>query len=97
MIKRAPEANGFWAVEVERDGRYEFILRQQPAEANFAIQAATAKLSVGGASETRPVPAGASGVTFTVDLKAGRTRLETLFTGSGKSRGAFFVYARRLG
>lgn len=95
MIRNAPQANGFWAVEVERDGRYEFTLRQQPAEANFAIEAENAKLSIGGVSETKAVPAGATSVTFKVNLKAGQTRMQTWFTGAGKSRGAFFVDVRR--
>jgi len=94
MIRKAPEANGFWAVEIERDGRYEFTLRQQPAEANFPIQAKTARLQIGGVDESLPVPGGAAGVTFQVRLKAGKTRLETWLSDGQKSRGAFFVDVR---
>jgi len=96
-IRSAPAANGFWAIDVERDGTYEFTLRQQPTEADFPIQATEARLEIGNVDISKPVEPGATGVTFTVDLKAGKTRMQTHLTDakSGKSRGAFFVYVRR--
>ena len=92
-------ANGFWAVEVARAGRYEFTLRQQPIEAGFPIQATEARLKIGDADETKPVPKDATGVTFEAALQPGQTRLETWLTdkASGKARGAYFVYVRYLG
>ncbi|MEE8452492.1 MAG: arylsulfatase [Thermoguttaceae bacterium] len=97
QVRSAPFANGFWAIDVARDGTYEFTLRQQPTPANFPIQATEAQLKIGGVELSKPIEDGATGVTLTAELKAGQTRMETSFTdANGKSRGAFFVYVRRL-
>jgi arylsulfatase A-like enzyme len=97
-VRQEVVANGFWAVEVTRAGTYEVTLRQQPAASKFPIRAQTARLSVGGVEVRRPVPAGATAVTFAVRLKAGKTRLQTWLTDKGgTSRGAYFVEVRYLG
>lgn len=91
-------SNGFWAVEVEQSGKYEFTLRQQDEVAKFAIQANLARLKIGGVDLKKPIDKGSPEVTFQVELKAGRTKLETWFTNAaGKSRGAYFVYVKYLG
>jgi len=92
-------ANGFWAVEVARAGRYAITLRQMPAEANAPIQGTEAWLKLGDAEATRPIPKGATGVTFELDLKPCKGKLETRFTdaATGKSRGAYFAYVRYVG
>jgi len=97
-IRRAPWVNGFWAVEIARPGRYRFTLRQQPTEANFPIQGDEARLKIADADVSAPIPKGATGVDIEVELKPGKTRLQTWFTekAKGKSRGAFFVYVQRL-
>jgi hypothetical protein len=95
MVKKGIEANGFWAVEVARAGKYEITLRQQPAVAKFAIQAQTARLTVGKVDANQQVAAGATSVTFQVRLEAGSTRLQTwLAQKNGVSRGAYFVEVR---
>ena len=90
--------NGFWAVEVSRAGRYQVTLRQMPAEANFSIQATEARFKLGQIDETKPIPKGATAVTFDVALKPGKTRLQTWLTDKpkGKSRGAYFVYVKYM-
>jgi hypothetical protein len=96
MIRQAPEGNGFWAVEVSRPGRYEFTLRQQPTEANFPIQATEARVTIQKVDQSKPVPKGATAVTFQVELAAGKARLQTFFTGAKGARGAYYVYIRRV-
>jgi arylsulfatase A-like enzyme len=93
MVRKEVKANGFWALEVARAGKYEFTLRQQPAEANFAIRAKTARLKIGDIEQTKPVPSGATGVTFQVELKPGKTRLQTWL---GEDHGAYYVEGKRL-
>lgn len=84
--------NGFWAVEVQRTGTYEITLRERPAWANHPIHAATARLKVGQLSQAKPISEGVTGVTFVVDLKAGKTQLQTwLAELDGHERGAYFV------
>lgn len=103
----APTANGFWAVEVARTGKYEFALRRWPVEVDKpinaaipggrAISATEARLKIGEVDFTQPVPKDASAVTFRVQLKEGKTRLETWFADEkGESRGAYYVYVKRL-
>jgi len=44
-IREAPLVNGFWPVEVERDGLYEFRLRRWPEEVNKPITASLPELT----------------------------------------------------
>jgi hypothetical protein len=88
-------ANGFWAIDVARAGKYEVTLRQQPAVAKFVIPATTARLKVGEIDETRAILEGSTSVTFPVKLPAGKTRLQTWLTEKdGTTRGAYFVEMR---
>jgi arylsulfatase A-like enzyme len=106
-ILKGEQANGFWAVEVPQAGEYEFALRRWPRELDQpinaaipggqAIQASTARLTVGEIDLTGPVVAGAKEVVFRTPLKPGKMKLQTWLTAEdGTSRGAYFVYVRRL-
>ncbi len=109
QVKGGPDRNGFWAIEVARDGRYEIELRRWPKEVNQPITArfeggratpAThARLLVGNADQRQVVTPDMVGVTFTVHLKAGPTCLVTWFIDekSNMSRGAYYVYVKRTG
>jgi len=89
--------NGFWAVDVLRPGEYEFELRRWPEQVDGPIEAIKARLRIGDVDVSQPVPAGATKTTFTLPLQLGKTRLETwLTTPEGKTRGAYFVYVRRV-
>ena len=61
-----------------------------------AIRATEARLKIAGVDETKPIEKGAAKVTFTVRLPAGKTKLQTWFTDGGESRGAYYVYVKRL-
>jgi hypothetical protein len=106
-VRSGMQANGFWAVEVERDGTYQFELRRWPKDLDAginekipggkAITATKARLKISDIDKTMPVPGDAHAVTFQVKLKAGKTRLHTWFDDDkGASRGAYYVYAKRL-
>jgi arylsulfatase A-like enzyme len=106
-VRSGSKANGFWAVEVERDGTYEFALRRWPVEVNKpinaaigggkAISATRARIKIADVDQSRPIGPDATEVRFRVKLKAGRTRLETWFTDDkGTSRGAYYAYVKRL-
>jgi arylsulfatase A-like enzyme len=97
MIKRSPKANGFWAVEVMQDGKYEITLRGRPQQVGYVLKATRAKLKIGETMIEQPVTKGSTAVTFAVDLKAGKAKLQTwLIEPGGAQRGAFFVDVRRL-
>jgi len=107
-VRTGVVANGFWAVEIARDGTYEFALRRWPEEVDApitaaipggkAIAATTARLKIGDVDLTQPIPEDAAAVTFRVELKTGKTKLQTWLVDdeSGQSRGAYYVYVRRL-
>jgi arylsulfatase A-like enzyme len=135
-VRNGMQANGFWAVEIERDGTYQFELRRWPKELDAPINAAVpggpvlrprvflsktrARATEGGKAisatstrlkivpvsafaestgvdMTKPVSGDAHAVTFEVELKAGKGRLQTWFIDDkGESRGAYYVYVKRL-
>jgi arylsulfatase A-like enzyme len=106
-VRSASLANGFWAVEVARDGTYEFALRRWPIEVDEPINAAipggkaisaiTARLKIADVDVSIPVSKDARAAVFQVSLKAGKTTLQTwLIDNDGTSRGAYYVYVKRL-
>ncbi len=107
LVRQGMEANGFWAVEVARDGTYEFELRRWPVEAGKPINAAVengkavrvaeARLKIGDHDVRRPVGNDDVAAAFRVRLSAGKARLQTWLTDEkGTSRGAYYVYVKRL-
>ena len=97
-IRKVIDSNGYWMVEFERSGTYEFTLRQAPAEAGVPIQASVASVSVGNGEVSAEIPEGAMSVAVTMDVEAGRKRMMTRFAdaSTGRERGAYFVDVRRL-
>ncbi len=96
-VRSNPKANGFWAVEVVQAGTYEFTLRGQPAVARYALNEGTARVKVGELEATAPITAGQTSVTVTMQLKAGKTKLQTWLAEEGRGeRGAFFVDVKRV-
>ena len=106
-ILKGEEANGFWAVEVAQAGEYEFSLRRWPREVDQAIratipggraiQATKARLTIGEIDLAAPVAEEAKEVIFRTPLKPGEAKLQTWLTAEdGTSRGAYFLYVRRI-
>jgi len=106
-IRQGMEANGVWAVEVARSGRYQISLRRWPTEVDRpitaaipggqAIQATKARLKIADVDVSQPIASGATAATFQLSLQAGKTRMQTWFTDEqGASRGAYYVYVKRL-
>ena len=89
--------NGYWALDVVRGGRYEIELRRWPRPSRLGIDATRARLEIGGLEREMSTSPYDAGATFQVELAAGPTTLETWLTASsGKTRGAYFVYVRRV-
>ena len=105
QIREGVRADGFWAVEVARDGTYEIALRRWPKELNRPITkvvsihkydpefnpitATDARLKIAKVDVSKPIPPGAVDVKFQVRLKAGKTRLQAWFI-NGLGVGATF-------
>lgn len=95
QVAKDPEANGWWAVEVVRDGRYEMTLRLRPEHVGYPLPPGAARVRIGETEASRAVPDGATQVTIGLDLKSGPAKLQTWLEGEdGTSRGAFFVEVR---
>jgi hypothetical protein len=106
-ILKGMEANGYWAVEVAQAGEYEFSLRRWPVELDApmnapvpggqAVSVTGARLLIGEVDLERAVVEDAKEATFRVPLKPGKTKLQTwLAAGDGASRGAYYVYVKRI-
>jgi arylsulfatase A-like enzyme len=97
-VRNGHIGNGYWAVEVMRAGKYEIELRRWPDHVDGPLEATEARLKIAQFDLSQPVGAEATKATFSVDLQPGKTRLQTWLTmPNGKSRGAYFVYIRRVG
>lgn len=97
QVARDPLQNGQWAVNVTRDGEYEFILRMRPAEVAYPIPAGTARLQIGDTELSAPIAEGAHSIKLKTHLPAGPAMLQTwLQTTDGKSRGAYYVDVRLI-
>jgi arylsulfatase B len=61
-----------------------------------AIDADAARIRIGGVEREKPVPDGATSVTFRVDLDAGDADLLTWFESESETRGAYFASVGRV-
>ena len=110
QVKAGLVANGTWAIDVVKAGKYEITLARWPIELGVpinskvadgkAIVATKARLLAGPGELTKSIPDDAVSVKFEVELVAGKQRLQTwLIDDSGEKaveRGAYFVYLKRL-
>jgi len=108
MIRNGMRANGWWDVEIEREGMYRFELRRWPAEldkpivaavpGSKAIPARRARISIDGMERMAAVEADQPAAAFEMPLKPARCRLQTWFFDEGGNElcGAYYVYVRRL-
>jgi arylsulfatase A-like enzyme len=97
-VAQDPYANGVWAVAVERPGKYEFTLRMRPEYVSHPLPACTARVKLGDATAEVAVAKDAPAAVVVLELKPTKhAMLQTwLEESDGKSRGAFYVTARRV-
>ncbi len=95
QVQRGQRCDGFWAVEIERDGTYEFVLRRWPREVDKPItetvpihkggpdhekiEATDARLKISDVDVTQKILPDAKEVIFTLKLKKGKTRAQAWF------------------
>jgi arylsulfatase A-like enzyme len=96
MGRTEPNGSGHYEVEVARSGRYEITFRFGPAGAQGlpVMKAGKAFLSLGDVTAAKEIEEGATSVTFHMNLKAGRFRLDPLLIGQrsdGHAVSPFFV------
>jgi hypothetical protein len=97
-IRSGPFVNGYWTVTVVEEGDYEFTLRRWPEEQPGPLEATLARVKIGTVDVSEATAADAESVTLKAKLGKGRTRLQTWLTNetTGKTRGAYFVYVKRI-
>ena len=97
-IRKLPKITAPWLVDVKREGRYRFTLRQWPAEANKPVLAVRAKIEIAGQEQAGPVTSGSQKIVVEMDLPKGPAELITyLFDDQGKAGGAYFTDVEWLG
>lgn len=98
QVRREPNINGVWEVEIAEPGRYEFSLRMRPPGVDFPLSEGTARIVVGEIEQTEPIEKGSSEVVIgDIELPAGPTELQTwLPTSEGGTRGAYYIEVLRL-
>jgi len=108
-VKRNQRCDGFWTIEVAREGTYEFGVRRWPKESDIAIRDVPegtkafkpthARLKVGDYDATLPIRDGDKAAVFSVRLAPQRTRLQAWLINdieNGEVNGAFYVDVHRL-
>ena len=96
QVERGMIGNGFWAVNVEAAGPYQFELRRWPAHMDSSLEATQARIQVGDQVLSQAVSADQAAAEFRIDLDAGPTTVQTWLTlDDGQERGAYFVYVSR--
>jgi arylsulfatase A-like enzyme len=97
QVREGQPGNGFWAVEVQQPGEYEFELRRWPAHVDSPIEATRARLQIGDLELEKELSPNETKATFRARLEPGPTQIQTWLTSSdGKTQGAYFVYVERL-
>ena len=93
QVERGMIGNGYWAVDIEQTGTYNFELRRWPAHMDSTLEATRARIRIGDQELTQEVTEGQTAALFTLDLEAGPTTVQTWLTlPDGQERGAYFVY-----
>ncbi|HUG52267.1 MAG TPA: arylsulfatase [Vicinamibacteria bacterium] len=97
QVNSGHPGNGHWALDVVRGGQYEIELRRWPRPSHLGIDARRARLRVGEQELEKTLSPYDPSATFRVTLGPGPTTLQSWLTGRrGESRGAYFVYVRRV-
>ena len=97
QIIRGVTGNGYWAVNIERAGTYEFELRRWPRHLDQSLESVEASIKVGEQTMEQVVFSDQTAAVFTMALEAGPTTVQTwLRSSDDQVRGAYFVYVERM-
>ena len=90
--------NGFWAVDVQRSGRYEIRIARYPEDAEAPAEANQARIQIGNIEKTAELNSKDIAATFQVDLKKGPALLKTWMRDAqtGQERGAYHIKVTKL-
>ncbi len=98
MIKKEMGENGFWAVEFDKKGSYEFELRRFPRESGLNIPAKYTgiNLKIDDKTYTKKIESDASQVNFSLNINKGYSSIRAeLIDTTGKTKEASYVYVKK--
>lgn len=106
-VKKGQRFHGFWKLEVDSPGVYQFDLRRWPVESGLLFSDVPhkgkkvvykkASLKLGDFSESKPVDMNSDRVRFEVELGRGPLDMDATFlTDSGEITSAYFVDVKKL-
>jgi hypothetical protein len=97
QLNNNPQVNGWWAVDIEKAGKYRITLRERPAPVKHKLTAAKATVRCSDVQREVEVPKDVDEVAIEMELPRGQTKLQTTLTdAAGKSHGAYFVTVERV-
>lgn len=90
--------NGFWALDAQREGLYEFRISRYPRDLEKPIGAVEARIKVGDTTLSTSLDPNDTHATFKVNLAKGPAILQTWLTDekTKNQRGAYYIEAKRL-
>ncbi len=90
--------NGFWVVDAQSAGRYEFRISRYPRDLEKPMGAVEARIKIGDTSQSIPLKPSEAFAKFEVNLNRGPTVLKTWLTDekTNNQRGAYYIEAKRL-
>jgi arylsulfatase A-like enzyme len=95
-VRNRQLTNGFWAVEIVRDGEYEFTCRTYPKEEDTRLNVVKVRLKIGDKEIEKDCDPGTSEVKVKLNLKAGEAFMQSWFYESdGNNYGVPFIYIKR--
>lgn len=96
-VSKNPPQNGYWAVQIDRPGTYEFRLRLRPTGVKEPIPAGKVRLQIGQIEATTTTDGMSEEAALTLNLQPGSATLQTcLIEPDGTERGAYFVDVERM-
>lgn len=99
-IAKAEPANGFWAVQVQRAGTYQFLLARRPLEDPVAIDCSKVRVQLGDQITEVEISSDVRLAPVTMQLKPGDYELRTQLINNSRPKedcGAFIVYVNYCG
>ncbi|MFO1064233.1 MAG: sulfatase-like hydrolase/transferase [Pirellulales bacterium] len=97
-VRKDPVSDGFWAVDLQQPGAYQFLLMRRPMAEPTAVDAVSAEVEVAGVKVQVPIEPTAVCAPINVRLESGSSKLFTRFIKSdGTKVGAYFVQVNYLG
>lgn len=97
LIRQRQHQNGFWAVNIVKDGEYEFTCRTYPIEEDTKLNVVKVRIKIGDLNVEKNCNPETSEVKIKLNLKAGDALMQTWFyEKDGNNYGVPFVYVKRL-